>query len=243
MIHGDLNGDGILSPREILRMIFIDTLGRFWGHDFQKWADMKVNECDLEGVLCVKGAVVKLDLTNANMCSDGNRKEGPTSYCKGLPAEIGELRSLEVLQLSRRQFLRHSLPTEIGKLTKLRFLDISSCISMSGTLPTELGLLTNLRLLKVVHTRFHGTIPSELFSLGSIEVLHLTNNHLTGTLPPTRMENVKELMLARNDLSGTIPTEFGLMAKLENFEAYHNHLSGQLPESIGACPVLKRIGT
>jgi hypothetical protein len=115
-LHGDLNGDGILSHREILRMIYVDTLGRFWGSDFQKWANMKHHECDLEGVSCVKGVIVKIDLTNANLCSDGNRKSGPTSYCKGLPAEIGELSSLEVLQLSRRQFLRGMCEFKLGLL-------------------------------------------------------------------------------------------------------------------------------
>ena len=242
-VHGDLDGDGILSPREILRMLYIDTLGRFWGPNYQKWANMTYNECDLEGVTCVKGRVTKLDLTTANMCSDGNRKPGPISYCKGLPAEIGELRTLEVLQLSRRQFLRGSLPTEIGRLTNLRSLDVSNCVWLTGTLPSELGRLSNLKVLKVVHTQIRGTIPSELFALSGLEGLHLTNNKLTGTLPPTRLPNVKELMIARNLLKGTLPTEIGDLKKLENFEAYHNEFTGRLPSEFGSCSLLKRIGT
>jgi len=35
-MHGDLDGDGIVSPREILRILFVDTLGRFWGEEFQQ---------------------------------------------------------------------------------------------------------------------------------------------------------------------------------------------------------------
>jgi hypothetical protein len=148
-VHGDLNGDGILSPREVLRMIYIDNLGKFWGPTFQPWADTNVNECDLIGITCVKGKIAKIDLTNANLCSNGDRKAGPIQYCKGLPAEIGEISSLEILQLSRRQFLRGSLPTEVGKLSKLRLLDLSSCPFISGTLPTEIALLTNLKVLVV----------------------------------------------------------------------------------------------
>lgn len=241
-VHGDLNGDGMVSPREVLRMLYIDTLGRFWGPNFQNWANMTIEECDLEGVTCVKGRITKLDLTNANMCSDGNRKPGPISYCKGVPAEIGEIKSLEELQLSRRQFLRGSIPTEIGRLSNLRLLDVSSCVWLTGTLPTELGQLTNLKVLKIVNTKVRGTIPSELFSLTSLELLHLTNNHLIGTIPLAHLPNVKELMLARNALTGTLPTEIGDMRKLENFEAYHNELTGKLPNEFGSCSLLKRIG-
>ena len=148
IIHGDLNGDGVLSPREILRMVYVDTLGRFWGAAFQPWADMKIHECELAGITCVKGKIAKIDLTNANMCSNGDRRPGPVAYCKGLPPEIGQLSSLEVLQASRRQFLRGTLPTEVGQLSLLKFLDLSSS-AISGTLPSELGLLTNLKTLVV----------------------------------------------------------------------------------------------
>ena len=89
IVHGDLNGDGILSPREILRMIFVDTLGRFWGQSFQPWADVKVSECDLLGITCVNGKIARIDLTSAEMCSNGDRRPGPIAYCKGLPTEIG----------------------------------------------------------------------------------------------------------------------------------------------------------
>jgi hypothetical protein len=224
-------------------MIFIDTLGRFWGPEFQPWGDIKVNECDLEGVACVDGKVVKVDLTNAAMCSDGNRKAGPISYCVGLPAEIGKLSSLEVLQLSRQQFLRGSIPSDVGMLSNLKFLDLSGCMALTGTLPSELGLLSDLRLLKIIHTRIHGTIPSELFVLKSLEILHLTNNHLTGTLPAARLESVKELMIARNSLTGSLPSQIGKMKKLENLELYYNRLGGGIPSSIGRCSLLKRIGT
>ena len=71
-------------------MFYVDTLGRFWGLDYQNWADMKVEECDLKGVTCLNGIVVRIDLTSANMCSDGNGKPAPTAFCKGIPAEIGE---------------------------------------------------------------------------------------------------------------------------------------------------------
>jgi hypothetical protein len=243
-VHGDLDADGILSHREILRLIYVENLGKFWGAAFQAWADMKVNECGLSGITCVKGLITKIDLTAANLCSNGDRKPGPHVYCKGLPAEIGELSSLEVLQLSRRQFLRGKIPTEIGKLSMLKFLDFSSCTSMTGQLPTELGLLTNLQFLVLSHSRFRGSLPEELFHLRSLEKLHITNNKFIGTLPTTLglMKNLKELMISRNFFSSSIPSETGKLTKLENFEAYSNSLTGILPAEIAYCTDLKRIG-
>lgn len=148
-IHGDLNGDGVLSPREILRVLYIDTIGRFWGASYQNWADMKYNKCQLTGVTCRDGKITEIDLSAATMCSNGDRKPGPIQYCKGIPSEFGLLTTLEVLQLSRQQFLRGSIPTEIGNLTNLRQLALSSCPYLSGSLPSELAQLTNLKVLTV----------------------------------------------------------------------------------------------
>jgi Leucine-rich repeat (LRR) protein len=243
-VHGDLDADGILSPREILRLIYVENLGRFWGATYQTWAKMQVNECDLAGITCEKGKITKIDLTAANLCSNGDRKPGPLVYCKGLPAEIGELSTLEALQLSRRQFLRGTLPTEIGKLSMLKLLDLSSCTSMKGSLPTELGLLTNLKYLVLSHSRFQGSLPEEMFHLTSLEKMHMTNNRFYGSLPTALglMENLKEFMISRNYFSSTIPTEVGNLAKLENFEAYSNSMNGTLPSEMAFCTNLKRIG-
>jgi hypothetical protein len=242
-IHGDLNGDGELSPREILRMLYVDTLGRFWGSDYQPWADMNVPECRLVGVQCSQGVIVKLDLGSASLCSDGDRKPAPAIFCNGLPQELGLLSTLEFLHLTRQKFLRGTLPTEIGQLTRLQMLDLTGCASMVSTLPTELGLLTNLRSLKISHSQFYGHLPSGLFKLPLLEVLHLTNNRLSGTIPPPiHLPMLRELMLARNSISGSIPGQLCTLTKLENFEAYHNRLSGKLPSRIGDCAVLGRIG-
>ena len=172
-VHGDLNGDGILSPREILRLLYVDTIGRNWGAQFQTWADLRVNECDLNGITCINGLVAKIDLTDASLCSNGERKAGPIRECIGIPAEISLLEALEVLTLNRRQFLRGSIPSEIGRLSKLKYIDISSCPNMGGPLPSELGLLSNLRYLNLGGCRFNSTIPSELFALTGLEKLHL----------------------------------------------------------------------
>jgi hypothetical protein len=234
--------DGVDSAREILRMIYVDTLGRFWGKSFQPWADMKFDECELYGVSCVNGKISRLDLTGAEMCSNGDRQPGVTQYCKGIPAEIGKLSTLEVLQLSRRHFLRGSIPTEIGMLSHLRFLDMSGCASITGTLPSEIGNMEKLNRLILSHSRFRGTIPSEIFRLG-LEKLYLTNNLFEGTISTWvgKLTNLKEFMISRNNFTGSLPTEIGGMTKLDNFEAYSNGFVGSLPTQL-ALPNLKRLG-
>jgi hypothetical protein len=201
-VHGDLNGDGILSSREILRMIYVDTLGRFWGERFQPWADMSVNECVLAGVTCIDGLIRQVDISTANLCSDGDRRPGPIEFCLGIPSELGLISTIEILRIESRQFLRGTIPTEIGQLTKLKGLDLANC-------------------------SFLGTVPSEIFQLTSLVKLHLTNNMLSGSLPTTigNLRKLKELMISRNSFSGTFPTEIGLMASLENVEGYDIYTS------------------
>jgi hypothetical protein len=243
-VHGDLNGDGILSEREVLRLLYTYTIGRNWGAQFETWADPAVHRCDLNGVICVEDSVAKIDLTDAAMCSNGDRRSGSLSECRGIPAEISELSNLEILLLNRRQFLRGTLPTEIGELTKMKYLDMSSCPLLTGTLPTEIGFLTNLRYLNVAGCRFNGTVPEELFELTNLEKLHLSMNAFAGTLSSSigNLARVKEVMFSRTSMSGKIPSEIGQLTAIENLEMYGNRYSGVIPDTLGYCTNLKRIG-
>jgi hypothetical protein len=243
-VHGDLNGDGILSSREILRLLYVYTIGHNWGAQFQTWADPKINECDLTGIVCVNGAIAKIDLTDAAICTNGERKAGPIHECRGLPSELALLTQLEVLTLNRRQFLRGTIPTELGDLSRLKYLDISSCPSMTGPLPSELGRLTNLKYLNLGGCRFNGTVPEELYLLTNLEKLHLSMNTFTGTISPKigNLKKLKEVMFSRTQVSGSIPEEIGELTKFENLEMYGNQFTGNIPSSLGNCTNLKRIG-
>ena len=246
VVNGDVDGDGTVSVREVLRLLFVETIGRFWGQPFQNWIDLSVNECDLYGITCLNGAVAKLDLVNAAMCSIGDYKSGLTPECRGIPTELALLQDMEVITLSRRQFLLGSIPTEIGLMTNLQYIDISDCPYMGGPLPSELGMLTNLKYFNVIGSSFNETVPSQLFHLTSLEKLHLSNNIFTGTLPPKsigQMTNVRELFYSNNYIHGTIPRETGNLTNLENIEMYGTDLNGTIPETLARCTNLKRIGT
>ena len=236
-VHGDLSGDGVLTPREILRILFIDTIGKFWGENFQTWANLKVHECELNGITCVNGEIAKIDLSNADLCSN----MAPVELCLGIPAEIGQLTKLQIIQLTRREYLRGSIPTEIGLLTDLTYVDFSHS-AMEGTIPSEIGLLTNLKVLNLAHCKFGGHFPAEVLQLPNLEKLHLTRNKFVGPIPTNlSAPNLVELMIARNRFHGTLPTELGNLANLENIEAYGNFLAGSIPTELGMCKFLKRI--
>eukprot|EP00980_Cylindrotheca_fusiformis_P010929 scaffold2499_cov125-Cylindrotheca_fusiformis.AAC.20 len=242
-VHGDLDGDGELSEREILRLLYVYTSGQHWGNQFTEWADPSNHACQLNGVTCVNNHVAKIDLSDAAMCSNGERKPGPIDQCRGLPSELALLPNLEVLTLSRRQFLRGSIPTEFGQLSKLKYFDVSNCPHMRGTLPTELGLLSNLKVLNVGSCRFNGTIPEVLFDMAKLEKLHLSMNLFSGHVPSNvqNLKSIKEIMISRTFLKGSIPNELGTLSSIENLEMYGNQLTGTIPSSLGSCTKLKRI--
>lgn len=243
-VHGDLDGDGQLSEMEILRLLWTYTLGHNWGAQFQKWGDPHSDHCDLNGITCVDGTVAKIDLSDASMCSNGERKQGPVKDCHGLPAELNLLTDLEILIANRRQFLHGTLPSELSRLSRLKYLDLGANPNMVGTIPSEFGLLSNMKIFNIAGSRFTGTIPEEFWEMTNMEKLHLSMNPFTGTLSTKvgRLTNLKELMWSRSQLSGQIPEEIGDITALENLELYGNQLTGTIPSSIGNCSNLKRIG-
>lgn len=244
-LYGDMDADGIISQGEALRLLYFQTAGPNWGTRFQpSWRNLKAHECELEGVSCVDGKIIKIDLSEANLCSDGKGEEGSTGECGGLPAELMYLSdSLEVLSLPRRRHLRGTLPSELGELTKLQTLDLQDC-ALSGTIPSELGNLANLKFLDISECNFRGTIPTELFRLTSLEKLNLSANQITGNLPSEigNLKSVKEVKISRAFLNGTLPATIGDMPQIENLELYGNFISGSIPEELGKYTTLKRIG-
>ena len=244
-VHGDLNGDGFLSAREVLRVVYVDLMGKFWGKTFQPWADMSVHECSLVGITCNDdGQVIKIDLSAATICSDGDGRPGPIQYCNGLPGVIGALTHLEAFSAKSSPFLRGTIPPEFGNLHKLQTLDLSGPNSLSGFIPTELGEMTMLQSLSLSNTRLRGRMPTELYGISSLVKLHLANNMLTGTIPSTvgTLSNLENMVVSRNRLRGSIPSQISGAINLENFEGYANSFNGTIPSEIGMCTKLKRIG-
>jgi Leucine-rich repeat (LRR) protein len=255
-LHGDLNGDGIVSEREALRLLYTYTIGRNWGAQFESWADPMVNECDLNGVTCLDGSVAKLDLTDAALCHTGERKVGIIPECKGIPAEISLLSNLEILVMSRRQFLRGSLPSEIGKLAKLRYMDISSCPYLSGPVSILLLLfvlllfycvlssLTNILAFRLVLFLFISLqLPSELGNLSSLRYLNLGGCRFNGTIPEDlfKLTQLEKLHLTTNSFSGSLSSSVGLLTNVKELMLSRTQLSGKFPDELGELTSLENV--
>ena len=251
----DVDGNGMISQREVLRMLYlytsVDEIGSGWDHDptsmWHKWKDLKVHECDLPGIICRNGDVVSILLQEVDLCNQGNVKgrvnEAHNGKCWGLPSELGLLNYLEVLDLSHSPGLRGNIPSELGDLQYLKDLNLSYSPNIGGTLPAEFGNLKSLTRLSLTDVGLQGPIPIEIGDLKNLKNLDLSLNFFTGSIPDSlgSLSNVKEIFLSRNELNGTIPESLGNLLQLQNLELYGNKIEGTLPTSLSKCLFLMRI--
>ena len=97
-----------------------------------------------------------------------------------LPMEIWQLTSLERLDLDGNQLT--SLPAEIGQLTSLTYLNLSD--NRLTSLPAEIGQLTSLKSLSLYNILHLGlwtdspSLPAEIGQLTSLRELWLNDNQL-----------------------------------------------------------------
>lgn len=187
---------------------------------------------------------------------------GVSGRFQSLPSEIGNLTSLEVLDMVDGNS-NATLPKELGRLTSLVTLSLASN-QFRGTIP-NLSALSNLIFLSLAHNKFTGQIPplGEMTSLtwltlndnrlegslpeglnNSIPLVHFNtaNNSIGSTIPPPLfgMGSLTSLDLSHNLLSGTLPTEQNL-ASLWNLNLEHNRLSSSIPSSLATITSLRNL--
>ena len=212
--YGSVKGD-----REALVAIYNATDGENWNRSDNWLSDAPLDEW--EGVTTDdEGRVTKLEV-------NGNDLSGE------IPAELGNLTSLEGLQLHNNQ-LTGAIPAELGSLTNLTHLYLSGN-QLTGAIPTELGNLANLQTLYLHRNQLTGTIPAELGSLPSLQSLWLYDNQLTGEIPAElgSLPSLQSLWLQGNQLTGEIPAELGSLTNLRWLWLYDNQLTGAIPAELG----------
>ena len=152
----------------------------------------------------------------------------------GIPAELGNLQKLEVLDLSGN-FLTGFIPMELSKLARLESLWLEDNF-LSGSIPPELSALTSLRYLNLGRNNLSGGVPAALSGLIQLQELHLWSNQLTGGIPPElgNLTQLQRLSLSVNRLSGEIPPELGNLSQLTALWLSSNRLTGSLPPELGS---------
>ncbi|TYI32375.1 hypothetical protein ES332_A04G056200v1 [Gossypium tomentosum] len=194
-----------------------------------------------------------------------------TSFSKGLPDSIGNLKHLKTLNLDSCVFVG-SIPSALGNLTKLTLLDISSKCSkgkflidvfpssafnltslnfmdfssnfLRGTLPNNISGLSYLRKLQLYANLLSGRVPGWLFILPP---LYLHSNKLNGPIDPIQepnlvLLNLPFLDLSFNNLSGNIKS--CMLVKLRNLsllDLSHNNLLSLTSCNYGANSTLPMI--
>lgn len=118
-----------------------------------------------------------------------------------LPASLGELKNLKVLELSFNP-ITGNIPSEIGNLKNLEVLALNGT-ALEGTIPSTLGDLSNLKQLHLSSNKLSGEVPESLGNLKNIEVFNIFDNNLTGKLPIglTHCDHLRELMVAENNFN------------------------------------------
>ena len=150
-----------------------------------------------------------------------------------IPPELGSLASLAALSLWNNA-LTGSIPAELGGIANLEVLYLTDN-DLSGRIPPEIADLANLRHLFLWGNRLSGSIPAELGNLASLTHLHLSGNELSGPIPPElrNLSALEVLSIGDNDLSGQIPPELGGLASLRNLSVNQNDLTGPIPAELG----------
>ncbi|WP_438422294.1 leucine-rich repeat domain-containing protein [Aquimarina macrocephali] len=199
-----------LSEKGVLQLILDVNPDNTLGWDLQNTTDLD----SLNGVtLNTQGNISELNLPNKNL--------------NELPAEIGQLTSLEILLLGENNL--STLPKEIGLLSSLKILRLS--VNQLTTLPNEISQLTDLEELYLNSNQFT-ILPSEIEALTKLIILSINSNQLS-SIPKGigALSSLIDLNLNRNQLED-IPSEIGQLTNLEHLILKNNRLT-TLPQEIG----------
>ncbi|KAK8712697.1 hypothetical protein V6N13_147927 [Hibiscus sabdariffa] len=140
----------------------------------------------------------------------------------GYLPEFNFSNKLKTLELWHTGF-SGELPASIGNLHSLEFLDLGYCY-FGGLVPSTLGNLPNLKFLNLALNYFLGSVPPTLGNLTKLNQLNLECNQFTGFIPPelTNLTQLTHLDLQQNMLQGSIPSSIRRLQKLELFNFSRN---------------------
>ncbi len=211
------------AERDALVALYNATNGPGWTNN-TNWLNGDPCENNWFGIGCdsTNTAVIGLILTSNGLSG-------------ALPAEIGDLSSLQTLRIYSNQIT--GLPAETGNLTNLQELHLANN-QLSG-LPATLGNLSSLLSLHLDNNQLTD-LPVTIGNLSALQLLSLANNQLS-ELPNalTSLTGLTYLNINSNRVA-LLPTSLGNLANLQTLLLNDNQL-GNLPASLWSLTALKRL--
>ncbi|CAA3012576.1 probable LRR receptor-like serine threonine-kinase At3g47570 [Olea europaea subsp. europaea] len=159
-----------------------------------------------------------------------------------IPPSIGELRGLQLLNLSYSS-VSGKIPEEIGQLTELQILGLADN-NLSGEIPNSLGNLLKLNRIDLSRNELEGSIPTTFGNFQNLISMDLSDNRLNGSIPTVIFKLPKLsafLNLSQNYLTGPLPVEIGLLENVVTINISDNKISGNISESVGNCKSLEQL--
>ncbi|RVW99334.1 LRR receptor-like serine/threonine-protein kinase GSO1 [Vitis vinifera] len=191
---------------------------------------------------------------------------GNNLFSGPIPLNIGELSSLEVLDVSGN-LLNGSIPLSISKLKDLGVIDLSNN-HLSGKIPMNWNNFHQLWTIDLSKNKLSSGIPSSMCSISSLSLLKLGDNNLSGELSLSiqnctrlysldlgnnrfsgeipkwigeRMSSLGQLRLRGNMLTGDIPEQLCRLSYLHILDLALNNLSGSIPQCLGNLTALSSV--
>ncbi|KAE8665689.1 rRNA-processing protein UTP23-like protein [Hibiscus syriacus] len=159
-----------------------------------------------------------------------------------IPAVIGDLKFLEVLQLQANNF-SGQIPVQISSLPSLTVLNLSFN-SFSGYIPDKFIGTSGLKVIDLSNNLLSGRISVDNSSgCEFLTHLRLSNNFLSDNIPPEigNCNNLRTLLLDYNLLQGKIPAELGRISELRVLDVSMNSLTDVIPNEMANCKKLSAL--
>lgn len=172
----------------------------------------------------------------------------PLEHWRGVKVETIDGRK-RVVELRLGAFnLQGTIPAALGKLSELRVLDLKWNERLTGVIPEELYNLSKLRVLNLRMTGITGGLSAKIGQLTEMDTLNLRTFAfeqnvypyvrntvlMTGELPKEigNLRKMRYLDLGRQGFSGTLPSEIGNCVALEDIDLELCRFSGELPSTM-----------
>eukprot|EP01032_Pedospumella_encystans_P019747 gene19747-22451_t len=149
------------------------------------------------------------------------------SLVGAVPPGLGNLESLQILNLNRNKFT--TVPQSLGDLSDLTLLDFYSN-ELTGPFPAFIQRLTKLTYLDFTINKLTGELPEFIGSLHLMERFYVTENNLVGNIPNSigNCADIIDLYLNNNTFDGTVPRSISQLQSLSYLFLQDNELRGNL---------------